>query len=267
VLAVKVTAQRSVQNGQERETFFVPAAKEISREVVAYLQKSMLEWRTKANYFLPTPYKLPFVNVMEPAEAAQPFPDATPIEYDVSIEPDSHPRVVGKAGYWEDGTRSAMKLPILRHLELYFAIENRLAQATDENQIQRLTSRAQNALEMYEHQASHILANQFNKDPQDTYTHFCEHNPLESWRENSGSAFARILRTVITHEFGHHLGLSHGAPNTIMAFSVNEPRAQAHVTNEDGRRLAVLVCYIHNRMQVQSQSDVQPCQPFERAHK
>lgn len=264
ILAVKVTTQREISELPEDGVISVPAAQEVAQGIVTYLNKSMQEWRTQANYFLPADYKLPVVNVVQHGEADN--WDGDPISYWVSIEPDPDKLVVGRAGYWEDGARSAMKLPILRYLELYFSTEEKLPYITDDKKRQAAEQRAQKHLEDYMHAAADMVANQYHRDPDKEYARFVENNPLSAWTERSASPFARILRTVITHEFGHHLGLGHGGNDTIMARSVNEkPSSKTHVTETDGKRLAVLACYIHNNQP--NADEEHTCTPYKKPHK
>jgi hypothetical protein len=268
VLSVNVQAERRIKNSEnsdEQETLFVPAAPEITQQVVAYIQRALQEWRTNTNYFLPDNYKLPYVVVISQEEEDD-FQEEQIIPYSVLITTDSDRRVVGRAGYWADGSRSAMLLPILRSLELYFSTKNRLAYITDDKQRRFVEQRMQNYLENYMHAAADMVANQYDRDHEKEYANFRDHDPLEAWTEKSFSPFARILRTVIIHEFGHHLGLGHGGSDTIMARSVNEkPSSKTHVTETDGQRMAVLACYIHNNQP--DADEANSCTPYKKPHK
>ena len=268
VLSVNVQAERRIKNSENsggQETLFVPAAPEITQQVVAYIRKALQEWRIHTNYFLPDNYKLPYVDVISQDEQTD-FQEEQIIPYSVLITTDSDKRVVGRAGYWADGSRSAMLLPILRSLELYFSTKNKLPYITDEKERQHVEQRVQKYLENYMHAAADMVANQYDRDHEKEYANFSEHSPLEAWTEKSFSPFARIIRTVIIHEFGHHLGLGHGGNYTIMARSVNErPTSRTHVTETDGKRMAVLACYIHNNQPDADEEN--PCLPYKKPRK
>lgn len=260
VLAVEVTAER-------QPALFGPAAPQIAENVAMYISSAWNEWRTKANYFLPKEYQIPFLHIVNAADEnnKEILQENVNIAYPVLINPDWHKDAVGRAGYWEDGSRSSMFLPILRNIEIVFAVKNEAEKAKDEFARQELNHEADVYLGKYQHQAESMVMNQFNISNKAVKKFLPEQNIL-SWHEyTSDSRLSRILRTVITHEFGHHLGLSHGDAHTIMARYVNERHAATHVTDKDGQRLAVLACYVYNNQP--NTNKQKPCEPYQKAHK
>ena len=271
-LVVEVQAERKGTSGKEDVVFYAPAAKEIRQEAVLYLQTAWREWRTSANAFLPKKYRLPEMYVTgNPADGGEDLSAYVPIHYNVILRAEERVTnskyervtVVGRAGYYKDGSRSSMFLPILRNMERYFALTNAAKHARQDDARSRLNWKAQMALENYKKEAVDMLVELAEVPPEDVSEKISQTDIDDMYRANSFSPVVRIIRAVITHEFGHHLGLSHGASGTLMAPSPNERSSVSHVTDEDGRRLAVLVCFVHNHMPDAKET----CKPYKRARK
>ena len=248
MLAVEVKSRRS-KDGEY--TFPLTA-----EEVVKYIRNAYNQWRAQTNLFLPERFRLPALGVVN----AQEGPFENQITYSVVLETDTQSNVVGRAGYYKDGTRSAMLLPVLARIDIYAEKAAEVPAGSSQQELLR-----RRLLLPYEELAAQIISGKhgINREQALDLLHMQQ---ITEWHlYHSLSPLSAVIKAVITHEFGHHLGLSHGEQGTIMAQEMNSPQTPVNVTEADGKRAAVLACYVWNNL---PDADPQhPCTPYPRARR
>ena len=265
--ALAVWTYRTYENGSN-SPLFGPVTAQVAEDVTKLVQRAYASWRYAANEYLPKEYQLPHLRIVnfktdEPMDSVMSYQaPADMIWYPVYIGTPEDRIVQGRAGYYSDGRRSSMMLYVLRLAERAAELTRR-KQLSSPERAEGWQRRLDNMKESYLQEIATAIKN-MGYDMQAIRQQAEQSIDMAQWHMKV-PVYSQFVSAVVTHELGHHLGLSHQS-GTIMNASMNEPgQSQWFVTKEDAKRLAALVCYIHESAGIVYNN--KPCKVYNQAHK
>ena len=216
--------------------------------VYPYVEQAWKDWRNAANSWLPQKYQLPnlkFSLIDAYASTAPVNTAAVQLSLEVMTEDVYSPtsesgdiRGIGLSYYTKDGAGYGRLIFIMQKAWVDWIAS-----------LDKSPEEQQKAAEAY--RAAVVEQIVGSTDNSDTLVQqYLNAMPLdkpETWQTEGPWAYYN--QQVMTHELGHILGLVHidNEPNSIMSPTVQGKLSVVLPSNEDGLRLATLVCWYHNQ--------------------
>ena len=241
----------------------VPAYKPLSQAMFDYVQSAWLAWRKEANAFLPEECQLPQLSFSlydsEALKNRQKNSSSTiDFVFDLAVgkfgfkSNSDVARGAGLARFDEKGNGMAV-LKFFVEQEwfdwLNMPTSNSANDASEKEEWYQRAAAALLAGDNYEHYGSlEQDAEIFTKGQEEFFYRELEKLPVISWHKKG--YWAAYNQRIISHEFGHILGLTHidNESSSLMKAFLPKGNAPYGPSAMDGLRLAVLACWYQNQM-------------------